>query len=545
MRDLRARLGVALPLLLLLAVFARSAAIGFTQRADGVTGNDPFTYVQTGLDIARTGSPLHHFALLERWTWQELGETMALLPLGYRPSCVRDAHSCSDGIGFFPLGLPLLLAAAYRLGGDGATYLVAPAVQMAALAAVALLGWHLAPGRGRAQRLWLAALPALFLSLSWRQNTHALAPNSDLPTQLFVTLAALAVVLSWRSPRRWLWPVLVGALLGAAYWMRHPAGVFLAAFVPFVGWRGAAGGEGGLQKDEGAFVSRRGIGLPWPTVQRLAALAAFFVVALPDLFYHRRIFGGWLAVENPDSSLALRLGGAPENLLRLAQRLAHPNEFSVLLLFAALGLFLLWREGRRRAAGLLAAWIALYLLFHLPLDIAGAWDNLARYMLPIFPAIALLAATGMVAGAGAPMPRPVRAGWLLLVLGAALVSGYKFVRLVDYRPFTYGHLTREQRLELEGLDEALGEDALLIVPDQWAGAVQLHAGLTTLTVWAGHTEAAWSHAFLGELQDELGKAFYLLAPAGDPSPSSPVGQACGEALRLAALPFAVHRVCLD
>jgi hypothetical protein len=218
-----------------------------------------------------------------------------------------------------------------------------------------------------------------------------------------------------------------------------------------------------------------------------------------------------------------------------------------------MGLFLLWRQRQRRAAGLLAAWIALYLLFHLPLDIAGAWDNLARYMLPIFPAIALLAAAGIVAGASATMPRPVRAGWLLLLLGAALVTGYKFVRIVDYRPFTYGHLTREQRLELEGLAGALdlsvaegpGESALLIVPDQWAGAVQLHAGLTTLTVWAGHTEAAWSHAFLGELHNELGKAFYLLAPAGDPAPSSPVGQACGAALRLAALPFAVHRVCLE
>ena len=121
------------------AVLALAGWMYLSQRAAGASGNDPNTYVQMALDIARTGSPIHHFPLTDS---MDLSDTepfsyvSGFMTAGYRPSC----EFCSQGKPIFPPGMATILALAYKIGGEGALFCFPPLIGLLAL----LLTWFLA-----------------------------------------------------------------------------------------------------------------------------------------------------------------------------------------------------------------------------------------------------------------------------------------------------------------------------------------------------------------------------------------------------------------
>ena len=419
-------------------------------RAAGVTGNDPSTYVQMAYDLAERGTVLHRFEGMREA--DAAGVHPALLaPAGYLP---RNDEDLTLAAPLYPIGWPLLLALAYRLGGDTALFWVLP---LMALLSAGLAWWVMrgllleafSPGVASAGAAWALALLLTVLE----QIAFSLSPMSDLPAQ---TLGLLAIALAIAAARRqslWL-SMLVGLTLGYGYLIRHAVLLMLAP-VGWIVWRGISGRRR-------AF-ALAGIGM---------AMALF---VLPDLLYHQRVLGAVFEAESPDS-LTFSMSTIGPTLWSLIKR---PESFGWQFWPFWLGLLLLLALAKLRSLAVtLFLWVGLLVGLHAGLTFTAQFGNVVRYNLPALPGVALIAAlplvavSGWLANKGKQQIRWVVYLLLGLVGPILLLSGRP-----DYHYTAYGFLDADSRATYSALADTLPDNAIVLTDDQQAGAIAMYSGL--------------------------------------------------------------------
>jgi hypothetical protein len=155
----------------------------------------------------------------------------AATPLGYVPA----GRVANASVPAYPLGLPLVMAAAHVIGGSQAPFWVAPiaAVLLLTTAAIAVRVWYGDP--------FVALLAAALVAINPLVFTYAIQPMSDVPAAAAFMIAVAG--LSMRAP----WPVTAG-LAGALALAIRPAlapAIGLLAVIPLLdrtrrSWRAAA-----------------------------------------------------------------------------------------------------------------------------------------------------------------------------------------------------------------------------------------------------------------------------------------------------------------
>ena len=446
-------------IVLLAITLAWSAVEYLRHRTSGVSGSDPFCYVQMAVDFARHGTFAHRFPLTAQVAAWGLSPGPAL-PAGYWLPAGPDA-----AITCYPFGFPLLLAAGYALGGEVALWLVTPLLALATVGAT----WALAQvlfdpfdGEPRGRRWAVGAVAAWIVATSYAQMRLAIVPMSDVPAQLFSTMA-LTLTLAAERKRRALLSALAGAALGVAYLMRHTSLVLLAPLAVI------------LAQSWPSWSEERG----WWRRQLALGLAAA-LVALPDLFYHQRWLGGFWRGENPEIGRQAGLANVWPSLTAFIEYLAYPGEFGWLLPLLLVGAYVLWRR-RRAAFAVLAAWTLALAAIYAPVHTTALFQNGARYLLPAFPALALTVGAGVVRF----LEALARHGRSALIIALALLVAPFILRTPLHKPLlaqypTFGYLSPAQRAEFAALGAALPEDVVIACSDADSGPLFWHTGHATL-----------------------------------------------------------------
>jgi hypothetical protein len=255
----------------------------------------------------------------------------------------------------------------------------------------------------------------------------------------------------------------------------------------------------------------------------LAFTLAALVVAVPDIAYRWRVFGGLLATETTELPLMhpRYIGTVAWQMLR--DSLAA-GEWGYLLPFALYGSYRLFKDCTRQALVLGAAFVAV-LLVHL------TYHSLRlRDLLSIFPILNIAVAYGAVAlyivarklasGSGVradsmPAHLSTRLGnlllpamvvtWIILSLG---LSRWAMVDNVWKRGWaSFGYMRTEHRQAFERL-EALTPTEAVIGASLNAGAVMLYTGRDAIRPYDSWTPEEWS-IFLDAMSAN-GRPVYLL-----------------------------------
>lgn len=430
----------------LAASLAWAGYLYLLNRPAGVTGSDPFAYVQMAVDLATHGSLLHRFPLAGIAFDLNL-PVYPTLHVGYK--IPYDGASAT----VWPPGYSALLAVAYRLAGDPGLTLLNPVLGLLSALATFFLAARLFKDHPR--RLLIGAFAAFLLATSTEQAIRLATPLADVAAQLFTTLAlALALLASDRptpdpqspipnrqspaSSLQLLTSAAAGLAFGLAYDIRYTQLLIAPAFL-YLG-----------------LTSRR----RWRLL--IPFFAAALLAALPDLYYHRLAFGSPFATGS-EELIWFSTASIPQSIGALSSGLAARKEFGLLLPFMAIGLAVL----PRRPAAVLALAYLPPLLFHLPYFFLKLRD-----LLWLFPALAVLSAFGVAWAMG----RLRGAGWRSLAVGLALT--FVLIRFAGTLPLrhgfmTFGQLQPNQRASLERLAE-LTEPEAVIASSLNGGAVELY-----------------------------------------------------------------------
>jgi len=434
-------------IVLLAITLAWSAVEYLRHRTAGVSGSDPFCYVQMAVDFARHGTFAHRFLLAVQAAAWGLPPGPAL-PVGYWLPGGPDAAITS-----YPFGFPLLLAAGYVLGGEGALWLVTPLLALAAVGAT----WALAQvffGEETPGRRWaIGAVAAWIVATSYAQMRLAIVPMSDVPAQLFSTLA-LALALAAEHRRRLVLSALSGAALGMAYLVRHTSLILLAPLTVIL-WQ--------------SWLAKRG----WWRQLVLGLAAA--LVALPDLLYHQRWLGAFWRSENPEIGLQAGLAHVGPSLSAFVEYLAYPGEFGWLLPLFLVGAYVLWRK-RRAAFAVLVAWMLALAAMYAPVHTTALFQNGARYLLPAFPALALAISVGVIHVLEALPHRGWTAPVIVLTLAVPFVLRTPLHKPLLAQYPTFGYLSPSQGAEFAALEAAIPEGTVLVCGDADSGPLFWYTG---------------------------------------------------------------------
>lgn len=444
----------------LAAVWAGGELIG--HRTYGVTGSDPYAYVQMAMDLVERGSLLHRFEIFP--TVLGLGiPWYPVVHVGYHlPNAPGEAPTV------WPVGGSLLFALAYRLGGESALYGVNPLVTIAAVVTAGYLAWRLTAEGDYRFRAAVAVLAGVILLSSHEQSSWARVPMVDAQAELATTAAFLLVFAQTQNPLkspgnlprggvtlrgRWRggWgrlgaspkAVLFGAgvCLGFAYAVRHTQVLLAPALVILL------------------------FAAPWRAQARCAGLIAVgsgsLLTALPDLWYHAAEFGSWWRPESNELALFSAQALGP-NLATMWDAATRGHEFGWLSPFVLLGAIQASR--RQPVAGIaLAAWFLVITGFHLPYAALRLRD-----LIPEFPVLAYLAALGI-----ATCLSQVRRSWhgargwllVLLVLVSIALSVLRVwsAALAPFRPpgGVFGYLTAAQRAAFNEMARVTESDSVI------------------------------------------------------------------------------------
>ncbi len=469
----RRRAAVVLPGV---AILVWLGSVVVIHRTHGVTASDPYCYTQMAVDLAESGSPMHEFPLAG--LARALGlPTWPTVHIGYHPPTHGDRAPT-----MWPIGWSVLMVPFYLLGGLDGLYWSAPLMGALALAATWAMVNEALRGEPGALRYVVATLTCALVATSPEGSERILVPMADAAAQLFTTLT-LWLLLRERHSRLPTDAFLAGACFGMAYWIRHPQ-------LPL-----------GIAAVVAASLGRRSLR------RRLTELAAFGVaaalVALPDLTYHRVVFGGWLHAESSEVEL-LSWHNIPTSLTEVVrQGFLRRGELGFVVGFALYGG---WAWGRRhkRAATLLVAGVGGVLIFHLAYAALRPRDLIA-----ILPALYLCAAYGLV-GTWRWLQRqrlPPAAFGVLCCLALLAARSYHTLSM-PWRTdvITFGHVNADQYREFLRLRD--------LVPDNGVvgcmlngGAVELHSGREAVhpAPWTDEELYRWVEAL-----HERGRPFYIL-----------------------------------
>lgn len=448
--------------------------VATVHRTHGVTGSDPYCYVQMASDLVETGSVLHRFALVERV--RDLG--LSLWPVahvGYHPPLDGRAATV------WPIGWPLLLAPALALGSEVATFWMAPlCLLLSALLAYLVAVKTFAESKAT-ERALAGVLSAALLLTSGESVLRSMVPMADAAAML-ASLVMLYALLRANDEDSLLWSGIAGAAFAAGYWIRHPQLFVGAAALPIV----------------------------WSTRRRWWHWAIFFGLALllasPDLAYHARVFGSpWITESREWHLIAL------DNVLPVMGGLLRSgwlrqDEFGYLWPLILIGIVC---SKKLLSRGL---WYGLLLGFALPLLFYLCYQPLRwRDLIPLFPWLALWAGQGLIClqrrcvsqGSG-QVKILILVGtvaWLLAVrtLPILCLPGQERIDL-------FGHVTAGQRQEYARLARTLPRDAV-VGTGLNSGSIERYADCDSLR------PAYWNEVEIGRLVTSLqsdGLAIYLL-----------------------------------
>ncbi len=433
---------------LLAAVTALWAALTYFGLAThGVTGADPYGYVQMAVDLARQGHPLRAFPL----SAQAAAWGLPLYPTVAVGYTVPSPERLMVGTPWAP-GHSLLLALGYLLVGESGLYWTTPLIGLFALGAIWLLTTELLLTWPVERRTLVAGLAVLTLATAYQQFERLTVAMADVTAQLFTVLAVYAALRSDRAVwfKAVAWAGLAGLTLGLAFAARYTQVLVAVALLPLL----LSGGRSG-----------------W--IKLLIAGLCAWLPAWPVLAYHYIAFGSpWLT---GSQELAFFAGSHVWSTLgKIGAGLAAPGEFGWLLPFAVWGAFRLSRA-RPRSTLALGLWLAVIVLFHLPYELF-----IVRDILSVWPVLAVWAAVGIV-DAGAWLGHRFKQAWLpgagvalLIVLFWARTQP---VLLLFTRPEafgTYGYVTGPQRAAFDTLAQ-LTPPGAIIAAELNAGAVSLYA----------------------------------------------------------------------
>lgn len=473
----------------------------------GVTGADPFAYVQMALDLAQHGTPRHHFPLAPF----AAGLGLPTLPVAHVGYVLPDAAGWAPTV--WPAGYSALLALVFRLAGEHALLTFNLWVALASFAATAVLAAALAGPGSRAHALAVAGGAVFILATSPEQWVRLVVPLADGAAQFFTAAAvALALVASkqggWPDDRRWIRSdtarvagrnlivagglgALAGLALGAAFVVRYTQALVAPALVLAALW---------------AFKD--------PRRRAFAAgfAAAGALVVVPDLLYRTQLFGAPWRFGTGELAL-FDWRAVPGAARQLAGELLRPEEYGWLWVLTLAGALHAWRR-QRRGVLLAAAAYGPVLAFHLLYPFVRARDVL--FVLPPLAACAAL-------GGAALLPALWRRGSLAraaFILALLVLSALRLQPLLTRSPgfFTFGGLLPEQRLALESL-ATLTEPEAVIACSLNSGAVELYSRRRAVRPGGVlQPEAAWSSdqwlTFVAALLAE-GRPVYVLMDSSE------------------------------
>jgi hypothetical protein len=293
--------------------------------------------------------------------------------------------------------------------------------------------------------------------------------------------------------------VLTGVFLGLAYWVRHTQLVLVlpVCLAVLFGSRNA--------NDDRARLLVRSLAL---------VFVAALTVALPDIAYRWKAFGGPFAAESSElPSMGLRF------LTTAGAQALHSTvaagEWGYLLPFALYGGYRLIRRHGREASVIAAAFVAV-LLLHLTYRFLRLRD-----LLSLFPLLNLAVAYGAVllvrfARSLVSQTRGIRTlgpGMLASVLVAWVALSFALARwtMIPYlwQPVeaSFGYMTQDNRAAFDRLAELTPDDSV-IGASLNAGAIMLYTGRDAFRPYDGWTGEEWK-TFLDAMYDEQ-RAVYLL-----------------------------------
>ena len=475
---------------LAVVTFTWAGALYVGQRTHGVTGTDPYAYAQMGIDLAQSGTPLHRFTLFE---------SVAPLNIAWSPIVHPGYHIPINAVGdaptVWPIGGSVAFALAYRFAGMPGLYLVNPLTSLLLLAASGWLAWELF--HDATDRRWGAALSIAILATSHTLFDWATVPMVDAQAAFFSVLAIGWAIRFARQPQRrssgtslpFVLPMLSGLALGMAYFVRHTQLLIVPAVCVL------------LSRPSRNRAPRDG---------RVRALAvaglASFLVAVPDLWYHQTVFGGWLIPESRELSL-FSIAAIGETLGGFKAGLFAAREFGWLLPFLLYGAYRLARDQRVEFAAL-ALWVLVLIGFHLLYPALRLRD-----LLPEFPPLAIITAYGIVALIRALWRD--RRNWLKLAAAAGFIATLfvLLMRVWNVVPipfgepqYSYGYITAAQRASFDQI-AALAPSRAVIGSSANSGALDLYARRETFlpAMWSPQEQ----DIFLAKMLREGRRVFVL------------------------------------
>ncbi|MBN1581078.1 MAG: glycosyltransferase family 39 protein [Anaerolineae bacterium] len=450
----------------------------------GVTASDPYCYVQMTIDLAQTGSPLHHFPIAE--LAKELGiQTWPTVHIGYHPP--RSDNSAPT---MWSIGWPVLMVPFYWLGGLDLLYFVAPLMALLALFTCWFLVNEVLRDTKQPTRWTVAALTCFLVATSPENAERLLVPMADAAAQLF-TLLTCWLLLRGRHTRPVVYGFLAGASFGMLYFIRHPQlPLGIAVLVTF-------------------FLLNK------PLKHKLGLVLAFGLgaglLAVPDLYYHHTVFGHWLTSESTEWFL-LSVNNIGRSFFGILEAgILRREELGFVIPFVFVGLGVLWHR-HHQAAGVLASGFLAVLVFHLCYAAIRPRDLIA-----ILPLLYLCAAYGFVTvwkrfQSSPSLPRIIGIICCLVLLFARTSRSLELPWRKDV--ITFGYISRAQSRAFIRLNDLLPENAI-VASMLNSGAIELYTGHTAVH------PAPWSQQELDRWLDALDKrgiAFYLLSDGEELAP---------------------------
>ncbi len=357
----------------------------------------------------------------------------------------------------YPAGLPLIFAAAWKLGGLGALVWVNPILASATLVPVFFLARRFTGG-------WPALLAAAVVATVPVTNQHALDADAHVAAAFFLVGGVLAL-LRFGATRALLMGLLAGGLLGIVPTVRYPealVGVTVAAWL---------------------FWQVRPILRVWPAV--LGAALPIGALGVHNAAAYGAFWRTGYALTNEQTGFGV--GYFLSHALGYLQALGGQG-LALFFAFGAAGMAAMAVERRTRAAGVLFAGIVtplglLYMAYYFgggPGGGSGAAVGNLRFLVPTFPFFAIAGAWllgGMaeqLGAAGRAALVAVAALQLIVGVGAsaqtlkqsgALIAAAARVRQWAEKEIPAGAVVIVERQLAESLDAAgkwkLVEEALV------------------------------------------------------------------------------------
>ena len=504
-------LGLALAMLTL----AWAAVAYLTVRTHGVTGSDPYAYVQMAVDIARHGTPLHVFPLAPRVAGWDL-PVWPVAPVGY----ILPDPGTGIAATVWPPGYSAWLAIGFAVGGEAALYALTPLLGLAALLALWFLCLEVLHTWRNDWRFVAAGIAVFLLATSYEQVDRLSVPMADIPAQLFTLLTVYFALRATRG-HIVLYASLTGVCLGAAFAMRYTQ--VLLGICVLVIWALF-------------FYQQRTRSWRTMVISVLCFGVAAWLIASLVLWYHTMAFGGPFRVGGTAELALFGLQHVSRTMIVTMRSILIPHEFLYLAPFTIWGAIQLWRSARIAAVALLT-WLVVIVLFHLPYPALRLRD-----LLSVLPVLAIWTGVG-VADAFSRFKRIRRPAWRkgvqVVVLGLLIAALWGRSQVILWLPLhakdfhTFGYLRAEQRAAFDTLAEVTPRDGIVAASFN-AGAVTLYANrdIVRPAYWS---EDEWLDFVARAMND--GREVYLLLDGVEMQESLEVVRSHYQLDRVSSLPM--------